>query len=77
MKRLQLAQKEPQRQRWGYRFLKKHEIEWLTSRSRLREHTALSLADRVEDFKRTFPSAHMNRTLLRQIYRKFHIKKKR
>ena len=60
-----MAQKESQRQRWGYRFLKKHEIAWLTSRSKLREHTGLSLAARAEDFKRAFPTAHMNATLLR------------
>ena len=77
MERLRLAQKESQRQRWGYRFLKKHEIEWLTSRSRLREQTALSLSARCQDFKRVFPTAHMNAALLRQIYRKNGIKKKK
>ena len=77
MDQLRLGQKDSQRQRWGYRFLKKHEIEWLTSRSRLREHTALSLEARCQDFKRTFPTAHMNTALLRQIYRMNSIKKKK
>ena len=77
MEQLRLTQKESQRQSWGYRFLKKHEIEWLTSRSRLREQTALSLSARCQDFKRVFPTAHMNTALLRQICRKNGIKKKK
>ncbi len=68
---------EAQRQNWGYRFLKKHEIAWLTSRETLKLQTALSLKDRCQHFLREFPTAHMNTFLLRQIYRQKGIKKKK
>ena len=37
----------------------------------------MSLKDRGTQFEREFPSAHMNPTLLRLVYRKHGIKKKR
>ena len=77
MEQLRLTQKVSQRQRWGYRFLKKHELEWLTSRSRLREQASLSLSARCQEFKRVFPTTHMNTALIRQVYRKNGIKKKK
>ena len=53
------------RERFGYRFLKPHMIEWLTSSSTLTQQTAMSLTDRCTQFKRQFPEANMNATLLR------------
>ena len=65
------------RQRYGYRFLKLHEIQWLTSEQTLRNQTSLSLVDRTKHFLKEFPSAKMNPTLLREIYRRHGIKKKK
>ena len=65
------------RKRFGFRFLKKHEIEWLTSAVTLRNQTSLSLVDRCRHFVREFPTAKMNPTLLRLVYRKYGIKKKK
>ena len=64
------------RQRWGLRFLKTHEIEWLVDRRTLRSQTGMSLADRCLQFSRQFPGAHMNRTLLRKIYKLHNVKKR-
>ena len=59
------------------RFLKKHEIEWLTKTMTLRQQTSLSLADRCRHFMKEFPTAKMNSTLLRLVYRTHGIKKKK
>ena len=77
LKRLRLPPKHAGRQRWGLRFLKKHEVEWATSSSTLRAQTGLSLAARSQHFKRQFPEAHMNATLLRKVYSLNGVKKKR
>ena len=74
---MRLVRERNERQRWGYRFLKAHEVKWLTSSSTLREQTALSLKDRVAHFLRQFPEAHLNPTLLSQVYRLHRIKKKK
>lgn len=74
---MQLAQKQEPRQRYGYRFLKPHEIQWLTSSATLRHQTSLSLKDRCKLFLKEFPSAHMNPTLLRKVYTLHKIKKKK
>ena len=37
----------------------------------------MSLADRSQHFRKEFPSAKINPTLLRQVYRLHHIKKKK
>ena len=39
------------RQRFGLRFLKKHEVAWLTSAETLRRQVSLSLADRCKHFQ--------------------------
>ena len=74
LRKLHLA--EP-RQNYGLRFLKQHEIQWLTSSSTLRSQTSLSLADRCKHFGKEFPDANMNPTLLRQVYQRHGIKKKK
>ena len=66
-----------QRQRWGIRFLKPHQIKWIVSDDTLRQQISLSLKDRSAHFLRRYPDAHMNPTLYRQIYYKHKIKKKR
>ena len=58
------------------RFIKKHEVEWLINDNTLRNQTGMSLQDRCDQFSREFPQAHINRTLLRQIYVRHGIKKK-
>ena len=65
------------RQRWGLRFLKQHEIQWLTSADTLRRQASFSLADRCQHFRKEFPSAKINPTLLRQVYARHGIKKKK
>ena len=70
------ARDEVPRQNYGLRFLKQHEIKWLTSADTLVRQTAMSLKDRSTQFKREFPSAQMNQTLLRKVYRIHGIKKK-
>ena len=77
MQRLQQKQKEVPRQTFGLRFLKSHEIDWVTSSSTLKKQTALSLGDRVKHFQREFPTAKMNVTLLREIYKRHKIKKRK
>ena len=47
---MQLAKEKHERKRWGFRFLKPHEIEWMTSSETLRAQTGLSLKDRSEHF---------------------------
>ena len=74
LQKLQLA--EP-RQRYGLRFLKQHETQWLTSSSTLKNQTSLSLADRCKQFRREFPGANMNPTLLRRVYQLHGVKKKK
>ena len=77
MERLQQSQSPERRKRYGYRFLKKHEIQWLISANVLRRQTSLSLVDRCKAFKREFPDAKMNPTLLRHVYQLHKIKKKK
>ena len=52
-------------------------MQWLTSNATLRAQTALSLKDRSQHFMREHPAAHMNPTLLREVYRRQGIKKKK
>ena len=52
------------RRRWGLRFLRQHEINWLVEAKTLRQQTGMSLYDRTQQFLKEFPSAHMNPTLL-------------
>ena len=52
------------RQRWGLRFLRPHETNWLVDNRTLRQQTGMSLADRCQHFLKEFPAAHMNPTLL-------------
>ena len=59
-----MAAKQQPRQRYGYRFLKQHEITWMTSARTLKIQTAMSLADRSKHFRREFPGKQMNPTLL-------------
>ena len=77
MQRLLQAQKEVPRKNYGLRFLKSHEIDWVVTLSTLKKQIALSLADRVKQFQREFPTAKMNVTLLRKIYRQHGVKKKK
>ena len=53
------------RQNFGYRYLKPHEIDWLTTGSTLRLQTSMSLVDRCRQFRREFPGSHIHPTLLR------------
>ena len=76
---LQQFEKQMQRyrrQRWGMRFLKPHEIDWLTSTRTLRDQTGMSLVDRCSQFRKQFLAAHLNPTLLRQVYQRHKIKKR-
>ena len=68
---------ENQRQNWGLRFIKQHQVEWLLSGETHKLQIVLSLADRSEHYRRTFPDSHMNTALLRQIYRLHGCKKKK
>ena len=65
IQQMQLAKEKSERKRRGFRFLKPHEIEWMTCRQTLRAQTGLSLKDRSDHFQKEFPTAHMNPTLLR------------
>ena len=76
LEQMQQARDQQDRMRWGYRFLKQHEIQWLISADTLLRQTAMSLKDRSTQFQREFPSAHMNPEQLRLVYRKHGIKKK-
>ena len=53
------------RKRYGLRFLKKHEISWITSSDTLRRQVSFSLKDRCQHFLKEFPTAKINPTLLR------------
>ena len=75
MERLRLSMNEEPRLRFGLRFLKDHHLEWITSRETLKSQIAMSLKDRCTHFSEGFPDANLNPTLLRQIYRKYGIKK--
>ena len=75
--RLRLPDQHEGRKNWGYRFLKPHQIKWMTSRTVLHQQTGLSLKDRSALFGREFPTAHMNPTLLRRVYSKHKIRKKK
>ena len=50
VERLRLPHKESGRQRWGLRFLKEHEVQWLVSSGTLRQQVGLSLAARSQHF---------------------------
>ena len=63
------AQRDKIRQYYGLRFLLPHQIKWLTSGQTLRKQVSMSLNDRVQHFQKEFPTAMMNPTLLRKIYR--------
>ena len=65
LQRLQRSAKMQPRKNFGLRFLKPHEIKWLTNNSTLRQQTALSLSDRCSHFRKEFPTANINPTLLR------------
>ena len=56
------------RQRWGLRFLKDHEIQWIISANTLKQQSSMSLKDRSEQFQHEFPASKMNPTLLRKVY---------
>ena len=77
MERLQLAAKQEPRKNYGMRFLKEHEIEWLTNSKTLKRQTAMSLVDRCRHFHKEFPNAKLNPTLLRQVYQRQGIKQKK
>ena len=62
---------------YGIRFLKPHQIQWLTSSSTLRQQTGLSLVDRCKHFEKEFPTAHMNSALIKKIYNLHKIKKRK
>ena len=49
----------------------------MTSGDTLRRQTGLGQVDRVKHFKTAFPAASMNTALLRKIYAKHRIKKKK
>ena len=74
---MQQVREQHERKRWGYRFLKEHEIAWITSSATLRQQTGFSLSDRSQQFSHEFRSAHMNPTLYREVYRRHGIRKKR
>ena len=65
------------RKNFGIRFLKPHEIKWATCANTLRQQTSLSLADRCRHFRKEFPEAKINPTLLRKLYAISKIKKKK
>ena len=75
--REQQGKKLEGRKRFGLRFLKPREIEWLTSSPTLRKQTSLSLEDRCRHFREEFPNAKLNYTLLSRIYKMHGIKKKK
>ena len=77
IEKLRQSSSERPRQTFGLRFLKQHEIEWLTSELTLRRQAGLSLDDRCKHFKKEFPRSSMNRVLLRRVYTEHKIKKKR
>ena len=64
------------RQRWGLRFLRAHEISWLVDSRTLRQQIGMSLADRCQHFRKEYPAAHINPTLLSRIYRDHKVKKR-
>ena len=66
-----------ERERYGYRFLKEHEVRWMTDKKTLDRQIGMSLSDRVVDGRRNFPNIHLNPTLLREVYRKAGIRKKK
>ena len=71
------AHRDKIRQYHGLRFLLPHQIKWLTGGQTLRQQVSMSLKDRVRHFQKEFPSAMMNPTLLRKIYKLHKIKKKK
>ena len=77
LEQLAYARQKHDRRRWGYRFLKPHEIQWLTSSGTLRAQIGISLKDRCPLFLRKFLGSHMNPTLLREVYRRHGIRKKK
>ena len=65
------------RQRFGLRFLKPHQVDWIVNEEILKLQTGMSLKDRAKHFKKQFPDASMNYTLLSKVYRLHKIKKKK
>ena len=65
------------RQKWGYRFLKQHELDHITDKRTLDKQVGFSLKDRCIAISKEFPQIHINPTLLRKVYFKYGIKKKR
>ena len=57
LERLRLAAKQEPRKNFGKRFLKSHQITWLTSARTLRQQTAMTLVDRCKQFRQEFPGA--------------------
>ena len=57
--------------------MKQHQIDWLVHGATLKRQTAMSLADRCKHFQKEFPGMKMNTALLRLVYRKHGIKKKK
>ena len=77
LEQLAYVRQKHDRKRWGYRFLKPHEIQWLTASGTLRAQIGISLKDRCPLFLHKFPGSHMNPTLMREVYRRHRIRKKK
>ena len=58
-------------------FLKPHEVRWLVDAETLRLQTGLSIEQRVKHFRRQFPEAKLNCTLLSRVYRENGVKRRR
>ena len=67
----------PIRRRYGYRFLKKEHIEYLTSPETLNLWSGKSIVLRCILFHRHFGNCRINRTLLRKVYSMHKIKRKK
>ena len=65
MERFRLAMGKEPRKRYGLRFLKEYQLEWLTSRETLKKQIAMSLKDRCDHFSQEFSDDILNPTLLR------------
>ena len=77
MERLQKAQTETPRKNFGIRFLKPHQIKWMTSSETLKKQTGLSLVDRCKHFQKEFSAPLMNTALLKRVYARYGIRKKK
>ena len=65
------------RKRFGLRFLKPHEIQWLANEETLRLQTGVPLHERAKHFRRQFPGSSMNATLLSKVYRQHRVMRRR